>query len=261
MKLKLDENGNAVVQEGKPVYVHDDGQEIAFDAPQAMQKISDLNKESRDHRLKARKLEESMGAFEGIEDLETWRKDAEKALQTVQNLDESKLVDAGKVDALKKQLVEGFEAEKQTMTETISGYERELYSLLVSSQFASSPLLSEQTILPPDIAEVYFGKHFKVESHNGARRVVGYLGDDPIYSRQKPGELAGFEEAISIILENYPHKNKILKSGGSGTGSPAPGGSNPNPGKDRAPKTAAEKAAFISKYGLAEYKKMVRQGE
>lgn len=35
MKLKLDDNGNAVLQDGKPVYVHDDGKEIAFDALQA----------------------------------------------------------------------------------------------------------------------------------------------------------------------------------------------------------------------------------
>lgn len=32
MKLKLDENGYVVVQDGKPVYVHDDGKEVAFDA-------------------------------------------------------------------------------------------------------------------------------------------------------------------------------------------------------------------------------------
>ena len=42
MKLKLDENGHVVVSDGKPVYVHDDGKEIPFDAPAAMQKISGL---------------------------------------------------------------------------------------------------------------------------------------------------------------------------------------------------------------------------
>ena len=33
MKLKLDDKGAVVVQDGKPVYVTDDGKEIAFDAP------------------------------------------------------------------------------------------------------------------------------------------------------------------------------------------------------------------------------------
>lgn len=47
MKLKLDENGYVVVQDGKPVYVHDDGKEVAFDAPQTVQKISTLNGEAK----------------------------------------------------------------------------------------------------------------------------------------------------------------------------------------------------------------------
>ena len=50
MKLKLDENGHVVVSDGKPVYVHDDGKEIPFDAPAAMQKISGLNAEAKQHR-------------------------------------------------------------------------------------------------------------------------------------------------------------------------------------------------------------------
>ena len=32
MKLKLDENNNVVVKDGMPVYVHEDGKEIPFDA-------------------------------------------------------------------------------------------------------------------------------------------------------------------------------------------------------------------------------------
>jgi hypothetical protein len=36
MKLKLNQNGTAVVRDGKPVYVHANGREEAFDAPAAM---------------------------------------------------------------------------------------------------------------------------------------------------------------------------------------------------------------------------------
>jgi hypothetical protein len=36
MKLKLTKDGHAVVRDGKPVYVHDNGREEAFDAPAAM---------------------------------------------------------------------------------------------------------------------------------------------------------------------------------------------------------------------------------
>ena len=36
MKLKLDANGHVVVENGMPVYVHDDGKEIPFDASAAL---------------------------------------------------------------------------------------------------------------------------------------------------------------------------------------------------------------------------------
>ncbi|VTP69605.1 Uncharacterised protein [Leclercia adecarboxylata] len=45
MKLKLDANGHVVVENGMPVYIHDDGKEIAFDAAQAVSKITSLNGE------------------------------------------------------------------------------------------------------------------------------------------------------------------------------------------------------------------------
>ena len=35
MKLKLDANGNVVVENGMPVYIHDDGKEIPFEIGRA----------------------------------------------------------------------------------------------------------------------------------------------------------------------------------------------------------------------------------
>ena len=43
MRLKLDEQNHAVLQDGKPVYVHEDGKEVPFDAAQAVGKIASLN--------------------------------------------------------------------------------------------------------------------------------------------------------------------------------------------------------------------------
>ena len=50
MKLKVDEKGNAVVVDGKPVYVHDDGKEIPFDALSTIATIGRLNAEAKGHR-------------------------------------------------------------------------------------------------------------------------------------------------------------------------------------------------------------------
>ena len=97
VKLKLDEQGNAVLQDGKPVYVHDDGKEVPFDAPGAMAKIASLNAEAKTHREAKEAAEAKLKAFDGIEDAEA----AKKALATVKNLDDKKLVDAGEVEKLK----------------------------------------------------------------------------------------------------------------------------------------------------------------
>lgn len=67
MKLKLDENGNVVVQDGKPVYVYDDGKEVAFDALQATQKIAQLNSEAKAHREAKEAVETKLKAFDGLD--------------------------------------------------------------------------------------------------------------------------------------------------------------------------------------------------
>ncbi len=59
MKLKLDENGHVVVSDGKPVYVHDDGKEVAFDAVGTVATISRLNGEAKSHRERAEAAESS----------------------------------------------------------------------------------------------------------------------------------------------------------------------------------------------------------
>lgn len=48
MKLKLDENGHVVVKDGFPVWVAEDGAEIAYNVPDLVNKISAINAESAD---------------------------------------------------------------------------------------------------------------------------------------------------------------------------------------------------------------------
>ena len=101
MKLKLDENGNVVVQDGKPVYVYDDGKEVAYDVPAAVAKIGSLNAEAKQHREAKEAAEAKLKAFDGIENAEA----AKKALETVKNLDDKKLIDAGEAEKVKAEVV------------------------------------------------------------------------------------------------------------------------------------------------------------
>jgi hypothetical protein len=68
-----------------------------------------------------------------------------------------------------------------------------------------------------------FGQNFKIE--NG-KIVATDLTGNKIFSRARPGEHADFEEALEILVDQYPHKDQILK----GTGS---SGSGASPGKRR----------------------------
>lgn len=51
MTPKLDSTGNIVLENGMPVYVNNQGEEIAVDVAKMFGKISDLNNESMKHRL------------------------------------------------------------------------------------------------------------------------------------------------------------------------------------------------------------------
>lgn len=241
LSLKVDANGQVILEDGKPVYTDPDGKDIAIDATALYSKIAELSTEAKNHRTgKAtlkQELEKVTKLFEGIEDLESWKSQAEKNAELVANFNDKDLVDAKKVEQIKKAQNDAHEEEKRNILKSFSikedefqkelkGKDNIIYNLMVSSKFAQSPFFTGEkpkSILPPEIAETYFGSNFKVEKDGNKLRVTGYIGDDPIYSRRHPGELADFDEALEAIIDVYPMKDRILKSSGGGSG--AGGGS------------------------------------
>lgn len=219
MPFKRDENGQLAVDDsGNPIRVDADGKEYPFgdDAlDSTLQNLAKANSEAAERKRKLREYESKLKPIEDIEDLEKWRAEADKALSTVKNLDDKKLVDAGEVENLKKSISESYEKKLAELTETIKAKDSELYQEKVSSRFAKSQAI-EKTVLTPDIAEAYFSKNFKIEDG----QVVGYMGDEKIYSKENPGQLADFDEALSTIIDKYPMKEKILKANPGGSGTP-----------------------------------------
>jgi len=248
MKLKLDENGGVVLLEGKPVYVQEDGKEIPFDAAAAMSKIAALNAEAKEHRLKKNELAEQLKKFEGIEDPNV----ALDAIEKIKNLDMTKMLDVDKVEQLKRQMadtfevnkksiLDGFEKEKRELRQALEAKDKDIYKLMVSSQFSKSPFFSGEnpkTLLPADMATEYFGKHFKIEEN----RIVGYLDGEKILSKTKYGELADFDEALETIIEKYPMKDRILRAGHAGG---PPSGGNSSPGQNSNAVRRNDQASFI----------------
>lgn len=223
MKLKLDEQGHAVLQDGKPVYVHDDGKETAFDAPGTVATITRLNAEAKGHRERAEAAEKSLKAFDGIEDGAA----ARKALEIVSALDQKKLIDAGEVEKVKAEIGKAFETKLGEATTRAEQLEQQLYAEKIGGSFARSKLIADKLAIPADMVQARFGQQFKIEDG----KVVAYdQHGQKIYSRARPGELADFDEALESLVEQYPHRDHILKASGANGGG-APAGNGGNPGK------------------------------
>lgn len=215
MKLKLDEQGRVVVADGKPVYVHDDGKEIPFDAPAAMQKIGALNVEAKNHRERAEGFEGKLKEFDGL-DVSA----ARKAMETLKNLDHKKLVDAGEVEKVKEEVSKALQPKIDEANARAEKLEQQLRDEKLGGSFARSKFIADKLAIPSDLVQARFGSAFKIEEG----KVVAYQGDSKIFSRTKPGDLADFDEALEILIEAYPQRDHILKGTGASGGGASGGG-------------------------------------
>ncbi|WP_213993859.1 DUF6651 domain-containing protein [Sodalis sp. dw_96] len=212
MKLKLDADGHVVVENGMPVYIHDDGKEIPFDAVQAVGKIASLNGEAKSHREAKEAAEANLKKFSGIDDPAK----ALEALQTLTKIDQKKLIDAGAVDQVKEQITKAFQTQIDELTGTNKTLQSQLYNEMIGGRFGSSKFITEKLAIPADFVQARFGQSFKIEDG----KVVAYdPSGNKVLSRTKLGDLADFDEALELLIEQYPQKDHILKaSGATGTG-------------------------------------------
>jgi hypothetical protein len=225
MKLKINDQGQVEVVDGKPVYVYENGQEIPFDAPATVGTITRLNGENKTFREQAQAAEDKLRHFEGIDDPEV----ARKAIETVANIKDGELVQAGKVEEIKaaarRAAEEQVAATNKAHAEELKKLREEHSSLMneyhgekIVGAFKGSKFVGEKTMLPPPAAQDVFGRHFKVE--NGGALVAYDKQGNKLFSRSRPGEVADFEEAIELLVESYPYRDSILKgnpNGGGGT--------------------------------------------
>lgn len=212
MKLKLDEAGHVVVQDGKPVYVADDGKEVAFDAAATVATIARINGEAKSNRIEKEAALTALKAFEGLD-----AQAARRAVDLTKNLDDKRLIDAGEAERVKSETIAAIEGKYAPVVAERDGLLNDLVTEKIGGAFARSKFIADKIAVPYDLVESRFGRNFSLD---GRKVVAKDNAGNPIYSRANPGELADFEEALSMLVDSYPHKEHILKgsnNGGAGT--------------------------------------------
>jgi len=232
MPWKVDEKGNMVMQDGNPVWVYEDGKEAGFNAENALKNIGALKEEAKSHRLKYKEAADQLKAIAdaGVEDIGEFITTAKKALETVKNLKDGDLVKAGEVETLKTKITTESESKLKKTIETydkklaekdaeIAKRDKALNKVLIEKEFIASEFINKKTTLPPEIAYEYFGKRFVVEDING--EMVPFALDakgEKLLSIKNAGDYAKPDEAIELIIMEWPQKDKILIRDASGGG-------------------------------------------
>ncbi|MCP3684760.1 MAG: hypothetical protein GY861_18995 [bacterium] len=229
MNYKLAADGKSIEmnEKNQPIVVNTKGEEFGIDAIHLYNRLPEVNNESIARKEKIKELTTQLETFSAIEDPAA----ALEALTTVANLKDTDLKNKEDIDKLKLSLEEAWkgkvEAQKTLMDNALKAkdveigtHKDDLFDALVASQFSKSPFFAGEertTNLPPDVAVKYFGEYYKVEKNdNGKNQVVGYIGKEPIYSQDRPGEYAKFDEAMPKIIE-ASGQNIMKESSGSGS--------------------------------------------
>lgn len=251
MKLKTVEVNGATyaeIKEGRPVYVADDGREIAFDAPGTVATIGRLNGEAKAHRERAESAEGKIKAYEGIADPAV----AIKALETVKALDAKRLIDAGEVEKVRAEAIKAVEDRYKPLTEKAAALEAELRAEKIGGSFARSDYIAKKLAPPVPLIEATFGKHFSLAD---GKIVAKDASGNVIYSKARPGEVADFDEAMEVIVEGFQYRDSILKGAGQSGGGARPGAG--LPGQKAIPRAQFE---AVRKEDPAKAMQMIRDG-
>ena len=241
---KKDDNGNLVADaNGNPILTTADGKEEGFSLDANKQHIKSLNEESASRRLELTGLKEQYKAFDGLDATQ-----AREAIEKLSKIDAKTLIDAGQVDVVKAEMSKAYEAQLSEEKAKSTQYESQLKQYIVGQSFGDSKFISENLVIPTDMARSFFGAHFVVNDQN---KVVALSDpnnkDSVIYSAANPGEPASFDEALAGFVNAYPNRDSIMK----GSGNQGGGASNSHKVGVNAPKsladckTEAEKIAYL----------------
>ena len=215
MSWKFDDNGNIVMKDGNPVYVDSNGDEKTV----AVDTISRLNREAKDHREAKEAALAKLKAFDGLDATK-----AREALEKVSKYEHQIKLDEGKLDEVKNAITTQYEAQLDEKTKALTELQTRFDNMLISNVFANSDFIRNNVAIPRDMFEATFRHNFHVEDG----KVTVYDNDgNRLYSKERSGEPATPEEGLRILTEARADKDSILRANvGSGSGNNGRGGGN-----------------------------------
>jgi hypothetical protein len=239
MKLKLDDDGQVVVQDDKPVYQDDNGKDVVFDAPAAVAKIKSQAEDLSEKGEQISTLEKDVRSWERLGTKEEVRKAKSiVAGLTEKDLDANEL--PGEIERLKGE-VEALTEELGTTKEKLTEKDGEVWDLQIGTRFGNSKFVRENLIDAfsenPDLLKRLFQDHFKVEDG----KLVAYKDDKPILvvdPETNEAKAATFDQALDVLV------GKEFRRASGARGSDA--NNNQGPGNPQQKRTINSKADFIS---------------
>lgn len=215
---KLDKDGKIEMKDGNPVWIDANGGEAILGGDV----IARLNGEARDLRKRAETAEAALTPFKGIDP-----EAAKKAIDTVKNIDAKKLIDAGEVDKVRNEISQQFTVQLAEKDKAIGELSSRYDNLQISNVFSGSNFIRENVAVPHDMFEASFRNNFKMK--DGKLEAYDKSGNR-IMSKKSMGDYADADEALSILVDQHPQKDTILKAANhSGSGNNGDGGNrNPN---------------------------------
>lgn len=209
MAWKKDENGNIAMKDGLPICIFNGEEKIVED--DILSKFATVNSEAKNHRLAKEEALEKLKNFEGI-DIQK----AKEALEIVKDKDLSKMVDSGKLEEAKNEIKKQYELKISEKDKNFNELSKKYDNMMIDNLFGSSEFVRNNIAVPADMFKATFRNNFKVEDG----KITSYKNNgDRLYSIKNSGEFASPEEALEILANEHPSKDKIIKatlSSGSG---------------------------------------------
>jgi len=196
-------------------FTADDVQRLQYEREQAAAEAARIKRE----------LEEMKKALPSDEQRAKWAELEDQARRA----EEERLAKSGEFEAWRKSITDNHQrelseerAQRENESQRARQIEEELRETLVGRQFADAVDLfgpNGYTVMLPDMAQSYFGKHVEVEADRATdgkvhRKVVVKDATGTVILDPKTGRPEQFAKAMRIVVDAHPNKQWLLRASG-----------------------------------------------